>query len=339
MRTAFFSIVVSDGQLLANQGTLHVGLGHAQAHDEVHFAGLAGLADFQVAAQGHVQVGVGGIPAGSGSHQALHLHAGVAQGFFIAGGAGHGVPGVGGLQHGPFQRAVLDDAHAGDDGTVDLQTGAAQFAVTHDGVHVAHLHQTTFHAHGEVGGVALDHQLAVQVAAVAAGVAARHALALFGGHADDADHGIDGEGHVIEDGLAVLDGDALGAGLALVPEGADLGQGGGGTDGVALHVQQFHLDDVAGLGVAHEQRAGGGVHLAVVAAGHQLAFGMHLVAEAVLGAEDDDLAGIDGAGGFVVGTEGINDLVKVLHDSTPAMKVTPYRSCGRLRGRPCSPCF
>ena len=67
MRTAFFSIVASDGQLLANQGTLHVGLGHAQAHDEVHFAGLAGLADFQVAAQGHVQVGVGGIPAGSGS--------------------------------------------------------------------------------------------------------------------------------------------------------------------------------------------------------------------------------------------------------------------------------
>ena len=278
----------------------------------------------------------------------------MAQGFFITGGAGQGVPGVGGLQHGPFQRAVLDDAHAGDDGAIDLQTGAAQFAVAHDGVHVAHLHQTAFHAHGEVGGVALDHQLAVQVDALALhrvqhgleiGVgplpvvdAERHALALFGGHADDADHGIDGEGHVIEDGLAVLDGDALGAGLAHVPEGADLGQGSGGADGVALHVQQFHPDDVAGPRVAHEQRAGGGVHLAVVAAGHQLAFGMHLVAEAVLGAEDDDLAGVDAAGGFVVGAEGIYDLVKVLHDSTPALKVTPYRSCGRLRGRPCSPC-
>ena len=85
-------MVAPDGRALAHQGALHVGLGHTETHDEVHFAGLAGLADLQIAAQGHVQVGVGGIPAGGGSHQALHLYAGVAQGFFITGGAGQGDP-------------------------------------------------------------------------------------------------------------------------------------------------------------------------------------------------------------------------------------------------------
>lgn len=160
----------------------------------------------------------------------------MAQSFRIVWSRGQGIPGVGGFQHRPLNGAVFDQRNAGEDRTGDFQAGAAQFAAAHDGVQVAHLNQTALDPYREVGGVALDHKLTVQVAAMAAGETAGHAVALLGSHADNADHGIDGESDIVEAGFAVLIRDAFGAGFTFVPEGTDFRQSRGGAHGVALNV-------------------------------------------------------------------------------------------------------
>ena len=225
-------------------------------------------------------------------------------------GGGVGEPAVGELRHRPRRLLALQHVEADVDLAGDLDAGEADLAVAHRRVHVADREHPAGLPHGEEDRRPLAVEVVVEVAAVPAGEAVRHLLAV-GGDADDADHRHGRE----RDPLVLPDHPVLHLEhprqrlLHLVdqlPEARDQRRHAplDRTD-----VEDLGDERVAGLRALHRHRPGRAVDPRHVDPGDEVVLAADLPGEAVVRLERDRLAGLDLQHRDEVGPEGPDHLV------------------------------
>ena len=225
------------------------------------------------------------------------------------------MPGIGRFDNGPIKLAALQHAHADGDDPADFKPRAAQFAVAHDGMDVAHLEQRAFNLHRQIHPAARSELLGVHVAAVLSGIAAGDGFSRRG-NAHDADHRVDRNDQAAEFRLAVLHGKDAGTVHAPIIQRADVRNRGDGALIRHFNGQHIHDEHVAGHGPFHIERPRRRVGTRKVERfTDNVFFRANLAGIAIQCAEREFIPVFGACNGFIRLVKGIHVLSEFRHDT------------------------